>query len=220
MKPPVFLLFGLGFFVLFIFAYFSEIQPFSYLFLFLSAILVFLPSAIEKKRQPSKEVLELESQMKGKFAEPLVVEGEPIWAGWCPVHIGAPPPFDPKGYKCQNCAKLVCARCLYVTQKAALCFNCFNKLPEEERRNLHPFYDDSMYSQTRINYLRFEAISFGLLLIMMSVYFIILAFNVVDAEKIGLVILALTATLLLAAIGGQGYFFLKTKKEEKVQTIE
>lgn len=218
----VFLLAAAGFFVLFILAYFSEIQAFSYIFLLFAAALFFLPDMIvtAKKKQPSKEVLLLEREMKKGDHGPLVVEGEPIWAMWCPIHRGTPPPFDPKGYKCQKCAKLVCARCLYVTPKAALCLKCFNKLPEEERKSTKSFYADSMYSQTRVNYLRFKSISFGLFFIIMIAYFIILSLNIVDAEKIGIVMLALMATVLIAAIGGEAYFFFKIRKEEKVKTIE
>jgi len=212
----VFLLTGVGFVVLFILAYFSEIQAFSYIFLLFSILLILFPGKPEKKRQLSKEVLELESQMKGEFAGPLVVEGEPIWAGWCPIHNGAPPPFDPKGYKCQKCAKLVCARCLYITSKGAMCTNCSQGITEEEKQNIKSFYEDSAFSQTRINYLKFKSFELLSTLIVMAIGLVILSFNL---PIWGIV---LPPFVILAIIYGLGeaYFFFKIRKEEKVKTIE
>jgi hypothetical protein len=212
----VFLLTGAGFFVLFILAYFSEIQAFSYIFLLFSILLILFPGKPEKKGQPSKEVLELESQMKGKFAGSLVVEGDPIWAMWCPIHRGAPPPFDPKGYKCQKCAKLVCARCLYITSKGALCTNCLQGVAEEEKQKLKPFYEDSAFSQTRIHYLKLKSFELLSALLVMAIGLVTLSFNL---PIWGIVLPPFVILVIICGLG-EAYYFFKIRKEERPTTIE
>jgi hypothetical protein len=73
------------------------------------------------------------------------LEREPIWAGWCPIHGGAPPAFDAGGYVCASCRKTVCAACIYSTNIGVLCQNCLNRDRKKITR-LTPLYAQKQMS--------------------------------------------------------------------------
>ncbi len=140
------------------------------------------------------------------------IESTMIWAGWCPIHNGSPPPYDQKGYKCGKCGKLVCSQCLYISSKGSRCRNCLADLSDEEKKKLKPFYEPDSFSQTRKNYLYFIFVIFiiSYLLLVFSVLYSFFTGKTVENQSI---LLSFLTILLFLAISI--YYYSKFKRESK-----
>ena len=137
------------------------------------------------------------------------------WAGWCPIHNGAPPPYHPNGYKCQRCGKYVCAMDIYSTSKGMRCGHCLKDIPEKELLNLKPIYNKESFSEPRKNYLKLGVAVF-------LIQLLILLLIILKGLEIPFVnqIISSVELMILIVLFGIGlivipYYFLKFRKENK-----